>query len=415
MKKPFALLALLLCLTIGLRAQWTEVPSGTFLDLNDLWFPSGSQAWIAADSSTLLHSTDAGATWSPVKLSIPFDPPMVAIEFIDADTGYALPDFGNPWVTHDGGATWAESAEFGFDACYGTQMSFGSDAEYFLQRGCFGANGFYTRTDTGMAYTLEGFPPGFDLTDYLHDIEWVDANVAVALGDNNLGFRTTNRGASWNLLFSKDTLLDWKAITFTSPTDGWAVNGDQFDPLYRSTDGGLTWSKAHWLATFAYPEHRSVGASNGHVFAGGDIDWSPGGMISDLRVSDSLFTYEFVSHPVNAFHFPAADIGFAVGDSGMILRMDSILLSSSAVVTQPEAEWTLFPNPSTGQVSLRWEGAILAGSMVVVSDLTGRSLLTHPWKGGEDLVLDLSHLAPGVYLVECGKGEGRKVRKLILE
>lgn len=397
-----------------LPAQWNVIPSGTDYHLFDIAFADADHAWIAADSSTLLSSTDGGLTWSSQQLSILYFPPIVSIEFIDADTGYALPGFGNAWVTHDGGATWNESTEFGFYACYGMEMGFGAGAQYFAQRGCFGENGFFTRTDTGMAYELKISSPAFDGMDAIHDIEWIDANTAIAMGDNNLVYRTSDKGVNWDLLFTKDTLLDWRAVRFVSPTEGWAVNTDLFWPLYHSTDAGLTWTRdSTWLSTFFYPSHRAVNCNSGFVFAGADINWAIGGLISER--SDASFMYYETPHPVNSFAFPSATVGYAVGDSGMILRRDSIALGTSApaVLTQPS--FHLFPNPASESVTLQWDKPLATDAIISLSDLAGRELITVSYREQADFTLPLTGLEAGVYFVECRTQDTRQVRKLILQ
>jgi photosystem II stability/assembly factor-like uncharacterized protein len=65
----------------------------------------GQSVWIAGSPGTrIFHSPDSGQTWQTLETGQ--YAPIRAIEFLDADHGWAVGDFGNILATHDGGRSW---------------------------------------------------------------------------------------------------------------------------------------------------------------------------------------------------------------------------------------------------------------------------------------------------------------------
>jgi subtilisin-like proprotein convertase family protein len=76
---------------------------------------------------------------------------------------------------------------------------------------------------------------------------------------------------------------------------------------------------------------------------------------------------------------------------------------------------TVFPNPFSNQVTVRVELPSSKPVRIEVRDLSGRLLATqqHTVSGRQDIVVPLSGLAAGVYLLELRAGEQRITRKII--
>jgi hypothetical protein len=59
---------------------------------------------------------------------------------------------------------------------------------------------------------------------------------------------------------------------------------------------------------------------------------------------------------------------------------------------------TLFPNPTTGDLTIQFKGAPKVGRTGVIADVTGRTLRTVKILG-DNTYVDVSHLGPGIYLM----------------
>ncbi len=76
-------------------------------------------------------------------------------------------------------------------------------------------------------------------------------------------------------------------------------------------------------------------------------------------------------------------------------------------------ELSMYPNPTTGIVNLSFEGAIYQKLELV--DLSGKMLLTKPIRQQESqIIIDISHLSPGLYTISL-KGERRIIRNKIIK
>lgn len=75
----------------------------------------------------------------------------------------------------------------------------------------------------------------------------------------------------------------------------------------------------------------------------------------------------------------------------------------------------LYPNPSTGTMTLDLQGKADFGTAVVtVTDLTGKAIKRFEWRG-ETTTLDLSGLSKGVYFVEINASGNTEVRKVMIQ
>jgi hypothetical protein len=85
---------------------------------------------------------------------------------------------------------------------------------------------------------------------------------------------------------------------------------------------------------------------------------------------------------------------------------------------QLDSDFSVYPNPTTGQFSIRYQLKALSDVSVSVTDMFGRSILQREWKnqikGDHSLDLQLSQAGTGSYIVMVKTSEGRNVRKLIV-
>jgi photosystem II stability/assembly factor-like uncharacterized protein len=108
--------------TVDGGKTWQRQKSGTSLYLFGLDFVTQQEGWVVGDQATYMHTVDGGKTWKLHKFSasenlsedeelVAADPILYAVQFIDANTGWIVGEFGKIYHTKDGGKTWTEQQE----------------------------------------------------------------------------------------------------------------------------------------------------------------------------------------------------------------------------------------------------------------------------------------------------------------
>jgi photosystem II stability/assembly factor-like uncharacterized protein len=114
--------------------------------LRDVAFVSSSEGWIVGSGSMVLHTDDAGATWTPQDPNVTSN--LISVFFLDENTGWACGFIGSMTHTTDGGATWTAQTTPGTSPL--RQVHF-FDANNGL---AFGGNGIIETSNGGATWTL---------------------------------------------------------------------------------------------------------------------------------------------------------------------------------------------------------------------------------------------------------------------
>jgi len=244
-------------------------------------FISGMEGWLLGNPSKILKTSDGGATWSQLPISLSLDPSVYdlnEIEFINCRTGYLLanppaawprdkqaPHTGRIYRTDDGGIHWAE-------------LNIGVARKYNQVIFLDSLNGLLLSQ------------PYFSNFDF--DSTWLH--------------RTQDGGKSWTTLSGRG----YGRMQFVNERDGWAGN-------MRTTDGGATW----FHQNVTYPIMESP--VNRVCYA----DTLVGYAISDkkiLKSSNAGITWVVQAETENGFlqdiHPYNADICYACGYGGTVFR-----------------------------------------------------------------------------------------------
>jgi photosystem II stability/assembly factor-like uncharacterized protein len=76
-------------------------------NLNTVYFVDDKEGWLGGEFGLLLHTRDAGYTWTARRFSADF-PHIVSVRFRNQLTGWAVGGRGTLLNTNDGGRTWQE-------------------------------------------------------------------------------------------------------------------------------------------------------------------------------------------------------------------------------------------------------------------------------------------------------------------
>jgi len=116
---------------------------------------------------------------------------------------------------------------------------------------------FLLSSDGGMTWqvTQQGLPlPTSAHRPFVRKIEQIDSLHIVAFGDSGLLVRSTNAGASWQVLANPSTQVI-KDISFSDSLHGILVTIDLIHGTYVTSDGGITWSTVPFTRPYGWQCH----------------------------------------------------------------------------------------------------------------------------------------------------------------
>lgn len=263
-----------LLVTVDAGSAWLDatpadlfpLPAGvTHLGINPFYLDEAT-AWFTpinpgGDAGRIYHTQDGGVSWSVTP--VPFN--NAGYFFLNATTGYAMADLGAGAGSHyvaiyqtvDGGASWTEvfTHEPGESKSLPESGSKSGFTFLDISQGWIGGNipmedhfYLYTTVTSGVTWAqetdialpgayagsfLEVWPPFF----MSNTIAYLPVRALTAASDNFLlVYRSNDGGQSWSF---QSAIPDGRAVDFTSTDAGWASGGTA---LLKTQDGGVTWT-----------------------------------------------------------------------------------------------------------------------------------------------------------------------------
>jgi photosystem II stability/assembly factor-like uncharacterized protein len=188
----------------------------------------------------VLKTTDAGLTWAPVTQPSSTNYTLQSIEFVDANTGWVIVNFltvpgGNIFKTTNGGVTWDQQTIGTTDSLAALDMVDANVGYITLNSS---NRPIYKTTNGGMNWT----PVTTPFLGQIRSVRAVDANLVylgIGSGTNRVG-KSIDGGVTWQQIALPAT-ADVVSLDFSDANTGY-VAGQSLNALFKTTDGGATWS-----------------------------------------------------------------------------------------------------------------------------------------------------------------------------
>ncbi len=217
-----SILPVLLIVVTTVTAQWiTQSPVPTNLDIRGIGAPTAQRVFVATDDNSfdnggsLFESNDGGTTWVQLDIPVSLSNPLNGIFFLDSQNGWV---FGNEnYRTNDGGNSWVQLPFLGstyFMEFY--SPSFGVATDNFSQ---------YISLDSGNSWV----PSPHDIRVF----DYTDNLTGLGVSDSGI-YRTTDGGNSFIQVYSGEGT----DVKYLSPVIAVSIVDSTF---LRSPDGGITW------------------------------------------------------------------------------------------------------------------------------------------------------------------------------
>ncbi len=304
----------------GTAAAVTISPTSLTANLNAVTFVNATTGFAVGSGSTILKSTDAGASWLEVNGGGTQN--LRGVDFYDASTGFAVSQTGYVLGTSDGGATWQEiTADL-------TGESYQNEDFY----------------DVDFVEPWDGRVAGWTLTDELiaPPVVFRSMNLYGAWGNPYPELSAgTYDPPETRPAFPKDGFGRFYALDFPDSTHGWTVGIDEWNgasiPIVWKYDAAL--GSNAWVKQTITGSNKLYDVAMASVNAGvivgeagvtyyttnSGVTWTAGasGVASDLLGTDMAST----------------TLGWAAGTGGVIRR-----------TTNGGATWTACVSPTANQL-----------------------------------------------------------------
>ena len=89
-------------------AKWAQVQTPTRAPLTAVDFADAQHGWAVGHDAVILHTADGGRSWELQNFEPELEVPLLDVLFLDTQRGFAVGAYGLFYQTVDGGASWDE-------------------------------------------------------------------------------------------------------------------------------------------------------------------------------------------------------------------------------------------------------------------------------------------------------------------
>ena len=353
---------------------------------------SSTTAWAAAFDNTdglggVWKTTNGGSTWvNQLTLTTAGESWTNYVHFFDANNGIIGGDPENGefeiYTTANGGSTWTRvpaanlpdplASEYGYNSGY---YAVGNNIFFYTGKGRI-----YKSTDKGLTWTIAFTGSTYSLTDFGGttvggDMAWSDASRGFVIKKNYTGttptalalYRTTDGGTTWSSvtytgITAANNISD---ITYVPGTNILVATSSSQTTggSWKSIDNGTTWT-----AIDTGVQHLAVRCSDANTCYSGGFNTS-------------------------------ATVGGMFKTSGSLGTNDAISIKDKSL--------SIYPNPTKGEINIKTDKKIKSSTVL---DFSGKSVL----KSTSDRV-DISSLPKGGYLLQVEFSDGTTTSEKVIK
>jgi photosystem II stability/assembly factor-like uncharacterized protein len=374
----------------------TTLTSVKAVDRSVVWAAGGNGS---ASATIVIRTIDGGAVWKDVTGDLPgLD--LYTVAAVDSQRAWVGSGDGRIYATVNGGTSWVQQTYPGTQSPFIDAVWF-FDAQNGFALGDPNTNQKYVilqTTDGGSTWVhIAGEPTGgAGEAGWTNSFWWTDRNHGWFGSNYARVYRTTNGGASWSSASSGAS--NSICISFSDSLVG--VVGHDNSTLRRTTDGGLSWIAVTGPtvspirgASFVPLSSRVWIVTDSGPFAStdGGATWVP----------ETVYPLEGVPLHVS---FADSVRGWAVTSFGEVIRHrvpDTSVIQPPVTLPMTYSLYQNFPNPFNGLTTIRYDLPIAAHVEVKLYDILGREVRTmlsgSQQAGTQQVSLEANGLASGVY------------------
>ncbi len=389
-----AILVLLLPFTTLAQATWTQQASGTTENLRAVQFLDANNGYACGDAGIVLKTTNGGTTWASVKIAT--TTPVNDIYFANVNEGWAAvgdenssSSSGQIWYTTNGGTAWTKQTPSTTEARFG--ISGASSSAVWVVGSRNGVINIDATTNGGTSWANQS---NSNIFGWLYKIDAISTTTAFSIGGaffpSVTGFiiKTTNGGSTWSQL-STGTIPFMNGIDMADANTGFVV-GDG-GSIMTTTNGGTAWTTQTSGTTDTLQDVSFFSAS---------VGWTCGlsGTIRRTINGGTNWNGETsgTTQNLNGIYALDATTAWAVGSGGKIIKRTG----TTGINDGHGFNYNInvYPNPFSNYTTVSFNTS--SGNepfSIVVFDVTGKETRRISNITSSEIILSREELSCGIY------------------
>ncbi|MCD4773248.1 MAG: T9SS type A sorting domain-containing protein [Bacteroidales bacterium] len=430
-----------------------------FADFDKVWLTVGNY-----NPSNVYFGDNLGDTWIHQFPDGPTHQDLLATEFVNENTGWAVGNNGAVIKTIDGGISWI-SQNAGINQNL-TDIQFLDENMGWV----VGDTGIILFTQNGGTDWISQNVP---VSENFIDVSFVNENTGWVISNNSL-LQTSNGGTNWDSISIYQSNGYFSSICFTSQEEGWlmgAIDGEI--GLFKTTDGGISWNlsllpqaqggefdgagkvifidnEQGWILAYLWDILSTW--TTGYKTQDGGQSWQSFDPQYDLVESISFFNenhgfvtgYNYIAKEMSGisetfdggetwescfeFDFSLSctssdisfgnnELAFLVGTKGFIMTWQDPNVSISEIGNNTGMEMNTYPNPVSGLITIEYEAENTTFIKLDIYNQLGQQVYTlfegKQQQGKQQFSFDVSDLPSGIYFCRLNVGNEVMTRKLV--
>jgi len=382
MKKFFLLiLSIIVFIDLYPQGEWIKLNSPTSLKIEKLFCVDSLNCWAAGDSGLIIHTSNGGLNWTAQNSGV--SELIQDIFFLNNNLGWAASArldsvFGSYIIkTTNGGEVW-EKEFFRIENKFFHTIFFHDSLNGWIAGSP--SQAFYGTIDGGITWNTPRFDSSIFSSLPVQQIMFYSKQYGFACGGKHdlIGviWKTTDAGLNWSSKAMGYEPL--RELYFIDSLNIIGVGGD-FEygtGIARTSDGGDNWN---------YELPGFLGVATGLSFRKKNEAWACLGAERKFILSaDSGKTWnDFNTYNNAAIYdlvFTDSLHGFAVGDSGVILKykynLTSIIDDNKTGIPSTIYLSQNYPNPFNPSTKISWQSSMGSWQSLKVYDALGNEIAT---------------------------------------